>query len=164
MRAVVQRVLSSSVSIGGEVTASIEKGLMVLIGVEVGDTEKDARYIADKCVGLRIFDDENGVPNLAVGDVGGSILAQVPTASQTQTSYPRPPNPLPLSLHFQVSFGNEPGLGALSRLSDSDTLGAQEFSPWVKESQGSVIYKRESGEISYFPNIMGLVKELRAQP
>ena len=74
MRAVVQRVLSSSVSIGGEVTASIEKGLMVLVGVEVGDTEKDARYIADKCVGL-VFDDENGVPNRSVGDVGGSILA-----------------------------------------------------------------------------------------
>ena len=68
MRAVVQRVLSSSVSIGGEVTASIEKGLMVLVGVEVGDTEKDARYIADKCVGLRVFD-------LSVGDMGGSILA-----------------------------------------------------------------------------------------
>ena len=60
MRAVVQRVLRSSVSIGGEVTASIDKGLMVLLGVEVGDTEKDARYIADKCVGLRVFDDENG--------------------------------------------------------------------------------------------------------
>ena len=75
-----------------------------------------------------------------------------------------PPTPLPLSLHFRVSFGNEPGLGALSRLSDSDTLGAQEFSPWVKESQGSVIHKRESGEITYFPNIMGLVKELRKQP
>ena len=66
MRAVVQRVLSSSVSIGGEVTASIEKGLTVLVGV---------RYIADKVVGLRVFDDENGVPNRSVGDVGGSILA-----------------------------------------------------------------------------------------
>ena len=75
MRAVVQRVLNASVSIGGQMTASIEKGLMVLIGVEVGDTEKDARYIADKCVGLRIFDDEKGVPNLSVVDVGGSILA-----------------------------------------------------------------------------------------
>ena len=74
MRAVVQRVLEASVSISGELTASIEKGLMVLIGVEVGDTEKDARYIAEKCVGLRVFDDENGVPNKAVGDVGGSVL------------------------------------------------------------------------------------------
>ena len=75
MRAVVQRVLSSSVSIGGEVTASIEKGLMVLVGVEVGDTEKDARYIADECGGLRVFDDEHGGPHRPVGAVGGSIRA-----------------------------------------------------------------------------------------
>ncbi len=74
MRAVVQRVLNASVSIGGELTAAIEGGLMVLIGVEVGDTEKDARYIADKCVGLRIFDDENGVMNRSIMDVGGNIL------------------------------------------------------------------------------------------
>ncbi len=75
MKAVVQRVLSASVTIDGTLTAAIEKGLLILIGVEVGDSEKDARYIADKCVGLRIFDDENGVPNLSVGDVGGKILA-----------------------------------------------------------------------------------------
>jgi len=75
MRAVVQRVLNASVSIGGELTASIQGGLMVLIGVEVGDTEKDAQYIADKCVGLRIFDDDNGVPNRSVSEAGGSILA-----------------------------------------------------------------------------------------
>ena len=75
MRAVVQRVTKSSVTVDDRVTGQIGKGLMVLIGVEVGDTEKDARYIADKCVGLRVFDDENGVPNLSVGDIGGSILA-----------------------------------------------------------------------------------------
>ena len=75
MRAVVQRVLKSSVSIEGRVTASIGKGLMVLIGVETGDTDKDARYIADKCTGLRVFDDEEGVPNLSVLNVGGSVLA-----------------------------------------------------------------------------------------
>lgn len=75
MRAVVQRVLSASVTIDGELTAAIEKGMLVLIGVEVGDTEKDAKYIADKCLGLRIFDDENAVPNRSVGETGGSILA-----------------------------------------------------------------------------------------
>ena len=74
MRAVVQRVLESSVSIEGKVTASIGKGLMVLVGVEVGDTEKDARYIADKCAGLRVFDDDEGVPNLSVLNIGGSML------------------------------------------------------------------------------------------
>ena len=75
MRAVVQRVTESNVTVDGETVGAVGPGLMVLIGVEVGDTEKDARYIADKCVGLRIFDDENGVPNRSVGEAQGSILA-----------------------------------------------------------------------------------------
>lgn len=74
MRAVVQRVTSASVTIGGEKTAEIEAGLMVLLGVEVGDTEKDAQYMADKLLHLRIFEDENGVSNLSVLDRQGSIL------------------------------------------------------------------------------------------
>ena len=60
MRAVIQRVTKSSVSVGGEVTGSIKQGLTVLIGVEDGDTEKDAEYIASKTAGLRIFEDEDG--------------------------------------------------------------------------------------------------------
>ena len=55
MRAVVQRVRKSSVTVDGEVTGQIDGGLMVLIGVEKGDSEKDASYIADKVTGLRIF-------------------------------------------------------------------------------------------------------------
>ena len=57
MRAVVQRVASASVAIAGEQTASIGKGLMVLLGVETGDTPKDAAYIAEKLLHLRIFED-----------------------------------------------------------------------------------------------------------
>ena len=75
MRAVIQRVTKSSVSVGGEVTGSIKQGLTVLIGVEDGDTEKDAEYIASKTAGLRIFEDEDGKMNLSVKDIGGSILA-----------------------------------------------------------------------------------------
>lgn len=75
MRAVVQRVTESSVTVDGRVTGSIGKGLMVLIGVEEGDTEKDAAYIAKKVTALRVFDDENGVMNLSVQDIGGEILA-----------------------------------------------------------------------------------------
>ena len=75
MRAVVQRVIKSSVSVDGSVTGSIGKGLMVLIGVEDGDTIKDAEYIAKKVTALRVFDDENGVMNLSVQDIGGEILA-----------------------------------------------------------------------------------------
>lgn len=74
MRAVVQRVTSASVTITGEMTAQIEAGLMVLLGVETGDTEKDAQYMADKLLHLRIFEDENGVSNRSVLDSQGSIL------------------------------------------------------------------------------------------
>ena len=75
MRAVVQRVTESSVTVEGEITGKIGKGLTVLIGVEEGDTEKDARYIADKISGLRIFEDDEGKMNLSVKDAGGDVLA-----------------------------------------------------------------------------------------
>lgn len=75
MRCVVQRVTEASVTVEGETVGAIGPGLMVLIGVASGDTEKDLRYIADKVPHLRIFDDENGVMNRTVEDAGGSILA-----------------------------------------------------------------------------------------
>ena len=75
MRAVVQRVTESSVTVDGQTTGATDEGLVVLIGVEEGDTDKDAGYIADKVSGLRIFEDENEKMNLSVKDVGGSILA-----------------------------------------------------------------------------------------
>jgi len=75
MRAVVQRVVQSDVTVDGKITGSIEKGLMVLLGVEDGDSEKDAQYIADKVSGLRIFEDEEGKMNLSIKDVGGKVLA-----------------------------------------------------------------------------------------
>ena len=75
MRCVVQRVTSSSVTVNGTVSGQIGPGLMVLIGVSVDDTEADLKYMAEKVPNLRIFDDENGVMNRSVLDVGGSILA-----------------------------------------------------------------------------------------
>ncbi len=79
MRAVVQRVIKAGVDIIDKnktyTKGEIETGLVVLLGVEKGDTEKDARYMADKICGLRIFEDEDGKMNLSVGDVGGKILA-----------------------------------------------------------------------------------------
>ena len=75
MRAVVQRVRESSVAINGNVMGKCGHGLMVLIGVEVGDTEKDLCYIADKVPNLRIFEDEAGKMNRSLLDMGGQILA-----------------------------------------------------------------------------------------
>lgn len=75
MRAVVQRVTKSSVTVENQITGQTEQGLVVLLGVEDGDTLQDARYIADKVCGLRIFEDSDEKMNLSVKDTGGSILA-----------------------------------------------------------------------------------------
>ncbi len=75
MRIVIQRVRHASVSIEGEVHGSIGRGLLVLVGVENGDTIDDARWLADKTVALRIFNDENGVMNRSVIDIGGEVLS-----------------------------------------------------------------------------------------
>lgn len=74
MRAVVQRVTSSSVTVEGETTGKIDKGLMVLLGVADGDTDKDVTYMVDKIVNLRIFEDENDKMNLSLQDIGASLL------------------------------------------------------------------------------------------
>jgi D-aminoacyl-tRNA deacylase len=75
MRAVVQRVAEADVTVDEKVTGSIEKGLMVLLGVEDEDEEADAVYLAEKIAGLRIFEDTEGKMNLSVKDVGGDLLA-----------------------------------------------------------------------------------------
>lgn len=75
MRAVVQRVTSSSVSVGGNVIGSIGKGFNVLIGIAKDDTLDDLKYIKDKIVNLRVFHDENDKMNLSLLDVEGEILA-----------------------------------------------------------------------------------------
>ena len=105
MRAVVQRVTKSSVTVEDRVTGQIGKGLMVLIGVEEGDTEKDAEYIAKKVSALRVFDDAEGVMNLSVQDVGGEILA----VSQ-------------FTLLGDVRKGNRPSYFTAARPEEADAL------------------------------------------
>ena len=74
MRAVVQRVSAADVRVDSATVGSIGRGLVVLLGVNVDDTEDDLRYIVDKVAGMRIFDDAAGTMNLALEDVGGAIL------------------------------------------------------------------------------------------
>lgn len=74
MRAVVQRVSSARVTVAEEVTGEIGPGLMVLLGVAQGDTEDDARWLADKIAVLRIFEDDEGKMNRSVRDLGGGVL------------------------------------------------------------------------------------------
>lgn len=75
MKTVVQRSLKSSVSINNKIVGSIDKGLVVLVGFTDGDNETNIDYMVRKIVNLRIFDDENGVMNKSILDVGGSILS-----------------------------------------------------------------------------------------
>ncbi len=75
MKALLQRVTSASVSIGGEVVGRIGRGLVVFVGVAAGDTAEDARYLARRTVNLRIFADEASKFNLSAMDINGELLA-----------------------------------------------------------------------------------------
>lgn len=75
MRAVVQRVSRAQVTVAGEIVGRVESGLLVLLGVAGKDGESDADYLAEKIAGLRIFEDDAGKMNRAVGEVGGAVLA-----------------------------------------------------------------------------------------
>lgn len=74
MRACVQRVLEARVTIDGQVVGEIGRGMLVLLGVAADDGENEARWLADKTAGLRIFEDEAGKMNLSLPDVGGAML------------------------------------------------------------------------------------------
>lgn len=92
MIAVIQRVSESSVSINGQVKASIGKGLMVLLGIEDADNQEDISWLSRKIVNLRIFEDAEGVMNHSLSDAGGNILL----ISQ-------------FTLHASTKKGNRPG-------------------------------------------------------
>lgn len=74
MRLVIQRVSRASVTIDGKVKSAIGRGYLILIGIEETDNEEDIDWLVKKVIGLRVFDDENGVMNLPIGDVDGDIL------------------------------------------------------------------------------------------
>lgn len=92
MRVVIQRVSAASVTIYGNIKSSIQHGLLVLIGIEDADDKNDIEWLSNKIVNLRIFDDENHVPNIAVKENGGDILL----VSQ-------------FTLHAATKKGNRPG-------------------------------------------------------
>ena len=75
MRAVIQRVKEAKVEVNGDIIGKIGEGFLVLLGVGKDDTEEDVRYLADKVLGLRIFEDEAGKMDLSITDVKGEILA-----------------------------------------------------------------------------------------
>lgn len=74
MKIVLQRVKRANVKVGDEIVGEIDKGLLLLIGAQKGDTEKQAEYLADRCAELRIFEDQQGKMNLSLLDIGGKAL------------------------------------------------------------------------------------------
>jgi len=74
MRGLIQRVVSASVLIDGKIVSEIGPGLLVLVGIEAADTKEDSGWLAAKIASLRIFDDENGVMNKSVVEIGGEVL------------------------------------------------------------------------------------------
>lgn len=74
MKAVIQRVLNASVKVNSEIISKIDKGFLILLGVEKGDTKLEAELLADKIFGLRVFTDDNDKMNLSLSDIDGEIL------------------------------------------------------------------------------------------
>ncbi len=74
MRILIQRVIKASVTVEEKLTGAIETGLLVFVGIEDADTIEDIKWLSNKIVNLRIFDDENKVPNISVKDIDGDIL------------------------------------------------------------------------------------------
>jgi D-tyrosyl-tRNA(Tyr) deacylase len=118
MRAVIQRVLEASVMIDNKIKSEIKNGLLVLVGIEDADTFEDIEWLSNKIINLRIFDDENKVPNISVKDLGGDILVvsqftlQASTKKGNRPSYIKASKPeiaLPLYEKFIIQLGTDLG-------------------------------------------------------
>ena len=127
MRVVVQRVTLASVTIDDKIKSSIEKGLLVFAGIEDADDITDIEWLSNKIVNLRIFDDENKVPNISVKDTGGDILL----VSQ-------------FTLHALTKKGNRPGYTNASRAEVAIPL-YQKFIEQLRKDLGKDIYTGEFG-------------------
>ena len=116
MRIVIQRVSEAAVKIEGNIVGEIQKGLLVLLGIEHDDTEKDADYLLQKLINLRIFSDADGKMNVSVQDVNGGILVvsqftlHAATKKGNRPSYiraARPEQAIPLYEYFLASLQNQ---------------------------------------------------------
>jgi D-tyrosyl-tRNA(Tyr) deacylase len=118
MRVVIQRVLEASVVVDEKVVGAINNGLLVLLGIEDADTEEDIHWLSNKIVGLRLFDDAEGVMNLSVKDIAGDILLisqftlMASTKKGNRPSYikaSKPPIAVPLYEQMIAALTNDLG-------------------------------------------------------
>ena len=122
MKAVVQRVKYTSLSVDGRLISEIPFGLTVFLGVKVGDSEKEADYLAKKIAALRVFEDENGKMNLSVKDVGGEVLL----VSQ-------------FTLYGDTSHGNRPSFTLAERPEKAEPL--YEYAVQALQAHGVTVKK-----------------------
>ena len=127
MRVVIQRASGASVSINGKVRSAITNGLVVFAGIEDGDTIDDIQWLSNKIINLRIFDDENKVPNISVKDVDGDILV----VSQ-------------FTLHASIKKGNRPSYLKASKAEIAIPL-YEEFIIQLANDLGKIIFTGEFG-------------------
>ncbi|MCL8207648.1 MAG: D-tyrosyl-tRNA(Tyr) deacylase [Actinomycetia bacterium] len=130
MRAVVQRVTAARVEVGGEVVGAIGPGLLVLVGVGRTDTVDDARWLADKVVGLRVFPDEWGAMNRSVVDVAGEVLS----VSQ-------------FTLYGDVARGRRPSFAAAAPAAAAEPLW-ETFNARVRERIGRIATGRFGADMA----------------
>lgn len=118
MRTVIQRVTHASVSINSKIKSEINKGLLILVGIEESDTSEDINWLCSKITQLRIFDDEEGIMNLSVKDIDGEILAisqftlHAKTKKGNRPSYIQAAKPeisIPLYEKFVEQLGHDLG-------------------------------------------------------
>ena len=105
MRAVIQRVKSATVSVGGETAGAAGEGLCVLLGIAPGDGKKEAAYTLDRIINMRIFEDENGKMNVSLADKGGDLLIV--------------PN---FTLYGDTKHGRRPGFDLAAKPKDAEAV------------------------------------------
>ena len=127
MIAVIQRVATASVTIGGSIKSSIAKGLLVLVGIEDADNKDDIQWLASKIVNLRIFNDDQDVMNLSVKDVDGEILL----VSQ-------------FTLHASTKKGNRPSYIKASKPEVATPM-YEKFITELEEDLGKIVQTGEFG-------------------
>jgi D-tyrosyl-tRNA(Tyr) deacylase len=127
MRTLIQRVAKASVTIDNRVVSEIQKGLLVFVGIEDTDTADDIQWLSNKIINLRIFDDENRVPNISVKDMNGDILV----VSQ-------------FTLHASTRKGNRPSYLKASKAEIAVPL-YQKFISHLEDDFGKKIFTGEFG-------------------
>ena len=125
MRVVIQRVTKASVTINGSVNGAIQKGLLVFVGIEEADNMEDISWLSNKIINLRIFDDDQGVMNLSLKEIGGNILL----ISQ-------------FTLHATTKKGNRPGYSKAAR----PELAIPLYQAFIKQLQNDLEKEIATGE------------------